>query len=202
MTQRDSRIDAYIAGAAEFARPILAHLREVVHAACPDCEETLKWGMPAFTHRGRILCGMAAFKQHAAFNLCHGSMIVGKDGRAMDEGMGQFGCLTKLADLPGKRELSGYLREAMKLIDAGVKRSSPPRGTSKPPAEVPADLAAALKKNAKARATFDAFPPSSRRDYIEWITEARRDETRVKRLAQAIEWMAEGKRRNWKYENA
>ncbi|KQY52367.1 YdeI/OmpD-associated family protein [Lysobacter sp. Root494] len=200
MGHRDPRIDAYIARAAEFARPILVRLREVVHVACPECEETLKWGMPAFTHRGRILCGMAAFKQHATFNLWQGAMIVGKDGRALDDAMGQFGRLTKPGDLPGKRELAGYIREAVKLIDAGVKRPAARRAPG-PPAEVPDDLAAALGKNAKARATFDAFPPSSRRDYIEWITEAKRVETRVRRLAQAIEWMAEGKRRNWKYES-
>ncbi|GAB3366505.1 hypothetical protein GCM10027431_08580 [Lysobacter rhizosphaerae] len=199
MGQRDPRIDAYIASSAEFARPILLHLREVVHAACPDCEETMKWSAPSFTYRGSILCGMAAFKQHATFGLWQGARVVGSDGK--EDAMGQFGRLTGVADLPGKRELSGYLKRAMKLIEDGVKRPANRDAKPKAPVEVPDDLAAALKKNARARATFDAFPPSCRREYVEWITEAKREETRARRLEQAVEWMAEGKRRNWKYEN-
>ena len=200
MGQRDPRIDAYIAKSAEFARPVLTHLREAVHAACPDCEETLKWSAPSFTYRGKILCGMAAFKQHAAFGLWQGSMIVGSDGRKLDDAMGQFGRITRIADLPGKRELTGYIKQAMKLIDEGAKRPVAPKSQAKPPVEAPEDLLAALRTNAKARATFEGFPPSCKREYIEWITEAKRAETRAKRLAQTVEWLAEGKRRNWKYE--
>jgi uncharacterized protein YdeI (YjbR/CyaY-like superfamily) len=199
MGQRDPRIDAYIASSAEFARPILLHLREVVHAACPDCEETMKWSAPSFTYRGSILCGMAAFKQHATLRLWQGAMVVGSDGR--EDAMGQFDRLTGVPDLPGKRELGGYLRQAMKLIEDGVKRPANRDARPKAPVEVPDDLVAALKKNARALATFDAFPPSCRREYVEWITEAKREETRARRLEQAVEWMAEGKRRNWKYEN-
>jgi uncharacterized protein YdeI (YjbR/CyaY-like superfamily) len=201
MGQRDPRIDAYIARSAEFARPILEHLRGLVHAACPDCEETLKWSAPSFTYRGKILCGMAAFKQHATFGLWQGTQVVGAGTGKQDDAMGQFGRITRIADLPGKRELTGYIRQAMKLVDEGVKRPASRGSTPRPPVEVPADLATALGRNAKARATFDAFPPSCRREYVEWITEAKREETRSKRLSQAIEWLAEGKRRNWKYEN-
>jgi uncharacterized protein YdeI (YjbR/CyaY-like superfamily) len=201
MGQRDPRIDAYIAGSAEFARPILSHLREVVHGACPQCEETLKWQAPSFTYRGKILCGMAAFKQHATFGLWQGAMVLGSNSRKLEDAMGQFGRLTKVADLPGKRELSGYIKRAMALIEEGVKRPPTKDSRPKPPAEVPEDLGMALKKHAKARAVFDAFPPSARREYIEWITEAKREETRTRRLAQAIEWLTQGKRRNWKYEN-
>lgn len=201
MGQRDARIDAYIAKSAEFARPILNHLREVVHSACPECEETLKWSAPSFTYRGKILCSMAAFKQHATFGLRQGAMVVGSGGSNLDDAMGQFGRLTRIGDLPGKRQLGGYIRQAMKLIDDGVKRPSTKDSKPKPPLSVPDDLASALRKNAKARATFDAFPPSSRREYVEWITEAKREQTRQKRLEQTIEWLAAGKRRNWKYEN-
>jgi len=201
MGQRDPRIDAYIARSTEFARPILSHLREVVHAACPECEETLKWSAPSFTYRGKILCGMAAFKQHATFGLWQGAMVLGPDGKKLDDAMGQFGRLTKVTDLPGKRELAGYLRQAMQLIEDGAKRPSTKDSKPKSPAEVPDDLGAALRKNAKARATFQAFPPSCKREYIEWITEAKREETRSRRVAQTIEWLAEGKRRNWKYES-
>ncbi|GAB3356067.1 YdeI/OmpD-associated family protein [Lysobacter tyrosinilyticus] len=201
MGQRDPRIDAYIARSAEFARPILGHLRELVHAACPECEETLKWSAPSFTYRGKILCGMAAFKQHATFGFWQGAMVMGGDGKKLDDAMGQFGRLTRVADLPGKRELTGYLRQAMRLIEEGVKRPATKDSKPKPAAEVPDDLGAALKKNAKARATFDAFPPSCKREYIEWIIEAKREETRSRRLEQTIEWLVEGKRRNWKYES-
>ena len=199
MTPPDPRIDAYIAKSAEFARPILSHLRSVVLAACPEAEETLKWGAPSFTYRGRILCSMAAFKQHASFGFWQGAQVTGNGPEAEREGMGQFGKLTRLSDLPGKRELTGYIRQAMTLIDSGAKRV--PTRAAAPSAllEIPEDLAAALKKNAKARATFDGFAPSYRNDYIEWITEARREDTRQRRLEQAVEWLAEGKSRNWKY---
>ena len=197
MPQHDPRIDAYIAKSADFAKPILGHLRELVHAACPEVEETLKWSAPAFLYKGRILCGMAAFKQHAAFNLWHGELVRGRDG---SEGMGQFGKLTKVADLPGKRDMTGYLRQAMQLIDDGVTARPAKTAEKKSPAAVPDDLAAALKNNRKAQATFDAFPPGQQREYIDWLTGAKREETRVRRLAQAVEWMADGKRRNWKYE--
>lgn len=199
MPTHDPRIDAYIAQAAEFARPILEHVRGVAHKACPEVEETLKWGMPTFVYRGQILCGMAAFKQHASFGFWQGANIVGPDGRKGEEAMGQFGRLTRLADLPGKRELGGYVKQAMALIDAGVKRPTTKSAQPKPPLDVPEDLAAALKKNAKARKTFEAFPPSHRREYVEWIVEAKREATRLKRLQQTVEWLAEGKHRNWKY---
>jgi len=198
MPQYDPRIDAYIARSAEFAQPILVRLRGLVHAACPEAEETLKWSAPAFLYKGRILCGMAAFKQHAAFNIWHGALVVGKQGS--DAGMGQFGRLTRVADLPGKREMTGYLKQAMQLIDDGVKAPSTRIAATKPPATVPDDLAAALKKNRRAQSTFDGFPPGQQREYIEWLTEAKREETRARRLQQAVEWMAEGKRRHWKYQ--
>jgi uncharacterized protein YdeI (YjbR/CyaY-like superfamily) len=200
MGKTDPRIDAYIAKSAAFAKPILTHLREVVHAACPDVEETLKWSMPAFMHHG-ILCGMAAFKEHAAFNIWKGSLIVGSDGdRAA---MGQFGRITKLSDLPSKKVLTGYIRQAAALNEAGVRtpKVRKPGLPRKPvPATPPPDFSAALKKNAKARTTFESFSPTThKREYIEWIVDAKRDETRQRRLSQAIEMLAEGKTRNWKY---
>lgn len=199
MAQPDPRIDAYIANAAEFARPILTRLRELVHEACPDVAETMKWGAPSFTCKGKILGGMAAFKQHAAFNLWHGTLVLGDDpGR---QGMGQFGRLTGLADLPGKREMTGYLRQAMRLIDDGVKAAPRTTAASRPALQVPDDLTTALAGNPAAKATFEGFPPGRKREYVEWLVEAKRPETRQRRLLQAIEWMAEGRRRNWKYES-
>jgi len=194
----DARIDAYIDRQAEFATPILRYLREVMHAACPDGEESIKWSSPHFLYKGEMLAGMAAFKQHATFGFWRGSLVVGKGNEQMS-GMGQFGRLTSVDDLPPRKQLEALIRKAMKLTDEGVK---PPRDKhKKAPFTVPQDLRAALDANKKAAATFDAFPPSCQREYVEWVTEAKRDETRVKRLNQAVEWMAEGKRRNWKYEN-
>lgn len=197
--QRDRRIDAYIARQADFARPILEHLRESVHSACPECEETLKWSSPTFMYKGQILCSMAAFKAHATFGFWKGSLVVGDAGE-QKSAMGQFGRLASIGDLPSDEILSQLIRKAMALTDAGAKTERPVKHP-KPAIETPADLEAALDSNPVARATFDAFPPSCRRDYLEWIVEAKREETRAKRLAQAVEWMAEGKRRNWKYEN-
>ena len=194
---RDPRIDAYIERAAPFAQPILAHVRALVHEACPDVEETIKWGMPTFVHTGGILCGMAAFKQHASFGFWKHALVVG-EGEPRD-GMGSYGKLASLKDLPPKKTLLAHVRKAMTLNEDGVKPRSR-KAAPKPPPETPADLAAALGKNRAAKATFDAFPPSCKRDYVEWIVEAKREETRAKRLVQAVEWMAEGKRRNWKYE--
>lgn len=197
---RDPRIDAYIQRSAGFARPLLAHLREMVHEGCPDVEETIKWGMPSFSCAGGILCGMAAFKQHVSFGFWKHALVVG-EGVERD-GMGSYGRMASMEELPPKRTLLAHIRKAAALNREGVKAPAAARRKTavKPAPKAPADLLAALKGNAAARATFQAFPPSSRRDYVEWITEAKRPETRGKRLAQAVAWMAEGKRRNWKYE--
>lgn len=193
----DPRIDAYIDRQAEFAKPILRHLRETVHAACPDVEETLKWSMPSFLYRGKILASMAAFKAHATFGYWNDSMLQQEEKNR--SAMGQFGRLTSLNDLPPRETLIELTRKSMKLVEDGVK---PPRTTAKKePFSVPQDMRAAIDAVPAAKATFDNFPPSCQREYVEWITEAKRDETRSKRLAQAVEWMAEGKRRHWKYEN-
>lgn len=193
----DPRVDAYIEKQADFARPILSHLRAVIHEACPDCEETLKWSMPSFMYKGKILAGMAAFKAHATFGYWNDSMLQQEEKNR--SAMGQFGRLTSLDDLPDRAKLIDITQQSMALIDSGAK---PPRATAKKaPFTVPQDMQAAIDGNAAAKATYDAFPPSAQREYVEWVTEAKTDATRGKRLNQAIEWMAEGKRRHWKYEN-
>ena len=196
---RDPRIDDYIARQADFARPILEHLRAVIHAACPETEETLKWSMPSFLYKGKILANMAAFKAHAAFGFWRAREVVGETGAERDS-MGQFGRLTSAADLPPPAELDALIRKAMAAIDSGPAPARPKK-PPKPELATPDDLRTALDAAPKAAATFDAFPPSCRRDYVEWVTEAKRPETRAKRIAQAVEWMAEGKKRHWKYEN-
>ena len=197
MARKDPRIDAYIASKAAFARPILRHLRQVVRAACPDVEETIKWGMPAFYYRGP-LCGMAAFKAHATFGFWKGKLIVDAKGVDLDTAMGQFGRITSLDELPAKRVILAYVKKAMALNESGVKVKRVVRARA--PLKLPPEFAAALARNKRARATFDAFSPSCRREYVEWISEAKRDATRTTRIATSIEWLTEGKKLNWKYE--
>jgi uncharacterized protein YdeI (YjbR/CyaY-like superfamily) len=195
---REPRIDAYIAKAAPFARPILEKVRERVHAAVPGVEEAVKWGAPGFTIEGKILLIMAAFKAHAALNFWRGQEI--GDGQAKAGAMGQFGRLTSIDDLPPDAELDALIREAAAL----AKTAPVPRKTKhapKPAPEMHPDFATALAKAPNAKAVLDGFPPSAQRDYVEWIAEAKQDATRAKRIATAIEWLGEGKRRHWKYQN-
>lgn len=196
MTQ-DPRIDAYIARQADFARPILEHLRAVVHAACPEAEETMKWGMPSFLYKGAILATMAAFKSHASFGFWRGSLVVPESDRQHDA-MGQFGRLTSVDDLPEPDLLANLVRKAMEVAEAGVK---PVRNkTAKAEIAMPDDFRAAIDANPAAAVTYEGFSPSCRREYLEWVTEAKQAATRERRIAQAVAWMAEGKKRNWKYE--
>ena len=198
---KDPRIDAYIAKSAPFAQPILQRLRQLVHAACPEAKETIKWGMPSFTYHGKILCGMAAFKAHATFGFWHQGMekLMAKEIGKTYDAMGLMGRLTSLADLPGDQMLTHYVKTALRLHDTGAPARHKPK--PKPPLPVPADLAAALKKNRRAAAVWAGFSPSARREYIEWITEAKREATREQRLRTTLEWVAAGKPRNWKYLN-
>ena len=194
----DPRIDAYIAKASPFARPILEKVRERVHAAAPDAEETMKWSAPGFTIDGKILLMMASFKAHAALNFWRGQEIGG--GNAKAGAMGQFGRLESVEDLPSDAELDTLIQEAAAL----TKTAPAPRTVKhepKPPAEIHPEFAAALNANSKAQAVLDGFPPSARREYVDWIAEAKQDKTRAKRIADAVEWLGDGKRRHWKYEN-
>lgn len=201
MGKRSRDIDAYIAKAPEYARPILEKIREAFHAGCPEIEERLKWGMPSFEYKG-LLGGMAAFKKHVTFGFWKSRLL--EDYFHLFTGAPRsspmVGRAGSVADLPAKKILVACVREAKRLNDEGVKEPvrSRPKGTLR--VTVPADLKAALARNAKARATFDGFAPSHKREYVEWIAEAKRDETRSQRVKTTVEWLAEGKRRNWKYE--
>jgi uncharacterized protein YdeI (YjbR/CyaY-like superfamily) len=196
MSARDPRIDAFIAKAQPFAHPILTHLRDVLHRACGGLEESIKWGRPAFINEGRILAVFGAFKAHASLTLWKMGEPTGKE----EEGMGQFGKLTSLADLPGDAALEAMVRKAAALIDSGTKAPRPLKHP-KPALEMPDDLGTALAANPAAQASYDGFPPGQKREYLDWVADAKRPETRARRIAQAVEWMAEGKRRNWKYES-
>ncbi len=199
MGKKDPRVDAYIDKAGDFAKPILNHLRSLVHEACPEVEEDYKWSFPCFMYKG-MFCNMAAFKEHCAFGFWKSKLILDKNGQSLETAMGQFGRITKVSDLPPKKVLVEYVKLAKKLNDDGVKA---PNRVKKPPRElvVPDDLAKALKRNKAAQATFDKFSASNKREYVDWITEAKTEATRNKRLETAIEWIAEGKTRNWKYMN-
>ena len=207
MSDKDPRIDAYIAKAAEFARPILQHLRQLIHKGCPDSTETVKWGMPFFEYNGSILCNMAAFKQHCAFGFWNARQLKDPEGVlqvAERHAMGHFDRITSQKDLPADKIILAYIREAALLIKEGKnispqakkKLAKAPAATALP---VPAGLTAALKKNKKAQAAFDAFSPSHRKEYIEWIAEAKTEATRDRRIATTLEWLTEGKSRHWKY---
>lgn len=195
---RDPRIDAYIARARPFARPILEHVRQRVHAVLPDVEEAVKWGAPAYLLGGKIVLITAAFKAHAALNFWRGQELRGDSANA--DAMGQFGRIAALDDLPLDAELDRLIREAADL----AKTAPAPRKTKhvpKPAPELHPEFSAALAKAPAAKATLDGFPPSAQRDYFEWIAEAKQDATRAKRIGTAIEWLSEGKRRHWKYQN-
>jgi uncharacterized protein YdeI (YjbR/CyaY-like superfamily) len=198
MPKIDPRVDAYIKKAKPFAQPILSHLREVVHRAVPEVEETMKWSAPHFDYKG-MFCGIAAFKEHVGFGFWKAALLeTHLPGPGGLSSAGQFGKIASLDDLPTDRELTRILKIAKKLNDDEVKAPAMRKGP-RPALKAPADLLAALARNKKARATFDAFPPGQRREYIAWVTEAKQAATRETRIKTAVEWMAEGKIRNWKY---
>ncbi|HEY3645051.1 MAG TPA: YdeI/OmpD-associated family protein [Gammaproteobacteria bacterium] len=198
MGRKDPRVDAYIAKSADFAQPILKQLRKLMHKADPDIEESIKWGMPSFSHAG-IVCNMAAFKQHCAFGFWKSKLILDAKGRPADEAMGNFGKIASLGDLPSDAKLIAYMKKAVRLNLDDVK--VPGRAKRKAtPARVPADLSKALKVSPKAAATFKALSTSHRNEYVEWITGAKQAATREKRLATSVEWLSAGRNFNWRYE--
>ncbi|HWP81694.1 MAG TPA: YdeI/OmpD-associated family protein [Bacteroidota bacterium] len=196
MGTKDPRVDAYIAKSADFAKPILNHLRSLVHKAVPDVEETMKWSFPHFDCKG-MLCSMASFKQHCAFGFWKERLLLGTDPGSKGA-MGSFGRITSLKDLPSDSRLIKLIQKAAELNDAGVKVART-RPAEKKPLRIPSYFKAALQKNKTALATFNNFSYSNKKDYVEWVTETKSEETRSRRLATAIEWLAEGKPRNWKY---
>jgi len=201
------KVDAYIAKAQPFAQPILDHLRRLVHRACPGVEETIKWSRPFFEYKGVILCNMSAFKEHCSFGFWGQEIgaILGDAGVIRDGAMGSLGRIASVTGLPPEKAMLGWVRQAAGFIDNG-EHTSPITARNrvvKAPRAAPQttpEFAVALKKNKKASAVFAAFSPSCKREYIDWIAEAKRDETRQKRVAQAVEWIAQGKQRNWKYQ--
>jgi uncharacterized protein YdeI (YjbR/CyaY-like superfamily) len=198
MDSRDPRVDAYIEKAAPFAQPILRHLRDTIHAASPEIEEAMKWSFPHFMHHG-ILCSMAAFKEHCSFGFWKESLVLGSADMPRDEAMGQFGRIQSISDLPPRDTLIAYVRKAMTLNEEGVGVPGKAAGKERAELEVPELFRLALERHPEAAAAFEGFSPSHRREYVEWIAEAKREETRDRRIQTALQWLAEGKPRNWKY---
>lgn len=201
MPSKDPRIDAYIAKAQPFAQPILKHLRKTVHAACPAVQETMKWSFPHFDYKG-MMCGMAAFKSYVTFGFWKGELLQNAGlPKVEEEAMGNFGRITSVKDLPPARTMAKLVKAAAELNDKGIKVKRAPT-KPKGPVRVPEYFVEALRHHKLARTNFDAFSPSKQRDYVEWLTEAKTEATREKRMATAIEWIAEGKARNWRYETS
>ena len=200
MATKDPRVDAYIAKAQPFAQPVLKHLRTLMHTACPKIEETLKWNAPAYAHNG-IVAITASFKNHCALVLWKAALLQPIIGKYLDDdSRGQFGKLTSIKDLPPDRVLIKCFKEAWRLNDEGIRAPRPAKKKTPTEVPVPSYLTSALKRNKKAAAQFKAFSPAKRKEYIAWLDEAKTAETREKRLATALEWIAEGKGRNWKYQ--
>jgi uncharacterized protein YdeI (YjbR/CyaY-like superfamily) len=199
--QTDARVDALIGKAQPFAKPILTHLRALLHEHCPDGTETMKWSTAAVTYKGTIVSMIAGFKEHVTFGFWYGDLVTEGTGREAGA-MGSFGRITSLADLPVDAVLARMIVNSVKLIDDGVKapQYAGPKKAPKPEPETPLALATAIAANGAADAVWQAFTPAQRREYAEWIAEAKREETRDKRVAEAVGWIAEGKKRNWKYE--
>ncbi|MBS4044061.1 MAG: YdeI/OmpD-associated family protein [Chitinophagaceae bacterium] len=197
--KKNKLVDEYIDKVQPFAKQVLMHLRQLIHETCPDVEEKIKWGMPSFEYKG-MMCGFAAFKQHCTFMFWKAPLM--KDSILMENAksetsMGHLGRITSLKDLPSDKKIIGYIKEAMRLNELGIKVEK--KKIPLKDMDVPVEFLAAIKKNKKAFATFEAFSNSNKKEYIDWFTEAKTEATKQKRLLQAIEWMAEGKPRNWKY---
>jgi uncharacterized protein YdeI (YjbR/CyaY-like superfamily) len=203
MGKKEKAIDGYIAKSANFAKPILMHIRELVHKACPDVEEKMKWSFPHFDYKGEMMCSMAAFKQHAVFGFWKAPLMKDKilvENAKSEVAMGHLGKLTSVKDLPSDKKMTAWIKEAMKLNDEGIKVPSKARGVEKKELVVPDYFGKLLLKNKKAKQVFDNFSYSHRKEYLEWITDAKTEETRNSRMATALEWLAEGKGRHWKYQ--
>lgn len=202
MAKKEKALDAYIAKSADFAKPILNHIRELVHKTCPEVEEKMKWSFPHFDYKGEMMCSMAAFKQHAVFGFWKAALMkdpVLIENARSETAMGHLGRLTSVKDLPSDKKMIAWIKEAMKLNEQGIKAAKP-KPTEKKELVVPDYFVKALNNNKKAKQVFDNFAYSHRKEYLQWITEAKTEETRNKRMATALEWIAEGKGRNWKYE--
>ena len=203
MAKKEKAIDAYISKSADFAKPILNHIRELVHKTCPGVEEKMKWSFPHFDYKGEMMCSMAAFKQHAVFGFWKAALMkdpVLVETAKSEVAMGHLGRLTSVKDLPADKKMVAWIKEAMLLNDKGIKLAAKPKAADKKELIIPDYFITVLAKNKKAKQVFEGFAYSHKKEYVQWITEAKTEDTRNKRMATALEWLSEGKNRNWKYE--
>jgi uncharacterized protein YdeI (YjbR/CyaY-like superfamily) len=202
MAKKDPNVDRFIREAAPFARPILKRIRSLVHRGCPQAEETIKWGMPFFMVDGKILCAVGAFKAHCNFGFWKGRSILAADGSRAKVGMGQrYGRITAVGELPSAKELSMYIKQGIELNAKVGQAKRPATKSAKPALRMPPDFARALRATPKANRMFADFSPSKKKEYVEWIVDAKTEETRERRMETAVEWIAQGKSRNWKYQS-
>lgn len=203
MVKKDSRIDDYIGKAQPFAKPVLKKLRELIHKGIPEIEETIKWGMPFFDYHGNV-CSFASFKEHAVFGFWKYKLLIDPKDYLQENAskgggaMGNFGRIKSFKDLPPDKVIINFLKQAKDLNEKGIKLP-PKKKSTKTELKIPDFILNALKKNIRAEKTFHNFSPSQKKEYLEWITEAKTEVTRSRRLKTALEWMSEGKSRNWKY---
>jgi uncharacterized protein YdeI (YjbR/CyaY-like superfamily) len=172
-----------------------------VHKACPEVEEKIKWGMPHFDYKGEMMCSMASFKQHAVFGFWKAALMKDKvllETAKSEVAMGHLGRITSLNDLPSDKQIMSWIKEAMDLNDRGIRAKKKP--VEQKAVEVPGFVVKALKENKQAWTIWENFAPGHRKEYVQWITEAKTEATLEKRLQQTIEGVAEDKGRNWKYE--
>ena len=201
MTKKNTRVDSYISKSEDFAKPVLIHFRKLIYTACPDVEEKIKWGFPHFDYKG-MMCSMAAFKKHCAFTFWKAELMRDETlivNAESESAMGHFGKITSLKELPSDKKIIGYIKEAMILNEKEIKLPQKKVTATKKEIAVPDYFLKKLRSNKKAFSTFKAFSPSHKREYIKWVIEAKTDETKNRRIQTAIEWMSEGKPRNWKY---
>ncbi len=202
MKNTNKAIDTYIDKSAAFAKPILNHIRQLVHKACPNVEEKIKWSFPHFDYKNEMMCSMASFKEHCALNFWKAALMkdpILLENARSEVSMGHFGRITSLKDLPADIKIIAFIEEAMELNDKGIKLPTRPKTIERKELVVPDYFDLAINKNKKAKATWDNYAYSHKKEYVDWITDAKSEAIRNKRMETAIEWIAEGKTRNWKY---
>jgi uncharacterized protein YdeI (YjbR/CyaY-like superfamily) len=194
-------IDEYINKSEEFARPILLHLRKIIHLACPDVEETIKWSFPNFEYKGQILCSMASFKKHCSFGFWLGAEMEDPENilnKVGNTNMGNFGKIINHNSLPDDNIIIKYIHEAMKLSESGTKKKTS-KIKDKKSLEIPVYIIEFIEKYPKAKVVFNNFSNSCKKEYVQWIEEAKQVSTKLKRLEKAVSMMEEGKEFNWQY---
>jgi uncharacterized protein YdeI (YjbR/CyaY-like superfamily) len=199
MGKYDPRVDDYIAKSPAYAQPIMKHIRGLIHQAVPNIVEVIKWAHPHFEYKGPAF-SIGAFKEHLGLNFWKSKLMDDPEGLFKYDGSaGSMGKIKSLADLPEDDILMAYFMLAADLNEQGVKATTPKTAPEKKQLIIPDDLIAAFKNDTTAMQHFEQFNYSAKKEYVDWLAEAKTTETRQKRLKTIMEWVAEGKTRYWKY---